>query len=80
LLDESAFSNCPSLTSIFIPSAVGTLSGLYFSGCTALSSLTFEVGQLVGSTPPQSTDVDESRIEPTPPALPLGPVHTSPDL
>jgi hypothetical protein len=77
LLDESAFSNCPSLTSIFIPSSVGTLPRLCFSGCAALSSLACEVDrQLVGPEPRQRTNGDKTLLERRPVGLPLS-LHRS---
>jgi hypothetical protein len=41
-IDESAFENCSTLSSIVIPSSVERLSHKCFSGCTALSTITFE--------------------------------------
>jgi hypothetical protein len=43
-IDESAFSDCESLTSICIPASVEILYRSCFSGCTSISQLRFESG------------------------------------
>ncbi len=60
LIDDSAFSNCTSLTSVTFKDGVHYISGSAFEDCTALSSVTFGNGLLsIGDKAFSATAVKE---------------------